>query len=162
MEKLSDEKLLEHYGWTMECESPLEISHTDGSRASNTPARLMVACLKEEYEEEMEELRRKNSKVISPDEIVLEDQIPEFVIEAVNNLLKKKFMGGEAYILQNEIMAEALSLCPDSEITRQQIFKNKWMDFEPLFEKNGWSVRYDKSGYNESYEANFTFKKKNK
>jgi len=160
--EITNKELLEKYGWSLDCENPLEISHTDGSRASNIPAKLMIESLKEDYKEELEEFRRKNSKVISPDEILLEEQIPEFVIQAVNNLLKLKFMGGEAYIYQDDIMKEALKLCPDPEITRQDIFNNKWMDFEPLFENNGWSVRYDKPGYNESYRANFTFTKKKK
>jgi len=160
MEKLSDEQLLERYGWSLDCQSPLNISHKDGSQASNIPATLMIDHLREQYEEEMEELRKKNSKVISPDEINFEESIPEFVIEAVNNLLKKEYRGRSTTILQKEIMAEVMRLRPDLSLSREDIYKNHWMDFEPLFRENGWDVSYDRPGYNESYEASFKFSKK--
>lgn len=160
MEKLSDEQLLERYGWSLDCQSPLNISHVDGSQASNLPARLMIHHLREQYEEEMEELRKKNSKVISPDEINFEDSIPEFVIEAVNNILKKEYRGDSVTILQKEIMTEVMNLRTDLSLSKEDIYKNHWLDFEPLFRKNGWNVSYDKPGYNESYEARFTFSKK--
>lgn len=41
-----EEKLLEKYGWTIECESPFEIRHEDGSFASNQAAYMVVEQLK--------------------------------------------------------------------------------------------------------------------
>jgi hypothetical protein len=37
------------------------------------------------------------------------------------------------------------------------IYDNHWLDVEEIFEKNGWSVSYDKPGYCESYDASFEF-----
>lgn len=38
-------RLLEFNGWTIECESPLEISHHDGSRATGQAAQCVIDCL---------------------------------------------------------------------------------------------------------------------
>lgn len=102
----------------------------------------------------------KEVKPISPKDIIenLDKTIPSVVIQSVNNLLSKKYRGTEAIILQDEIISEIISL--DNSFTSRQIFDNKMLDFEDLYCKNGWSVRYDKPGYNENYKARFIFKKK--
>ena len=46
---LTDEELLEEEGWTIDCQSPYEISHKDGSRASGRAAIEMVAALRAEF-----------------------------------------------------------------------------------------------------------------
>jgi hypothetical protein len=52
-EKLNDgpdiDELLEHFGWTMICESPLELKHDDGSFASGQAASYLIEGLKEEF-----------------------------------------------------------------------------------------------------------------
>ena len=45
-------------------------------------------------------------------------------------------------------------------IKKGDIFTNNWLDIEPLYEDIGWKVTYDKPGFNETYEATFTFDKK--
>lgn len=102
----------------------------------------------------------KEVKPISPNEIIdnLENIIPSVVIQAVNNLLTKEYKGNRAVILQDEIISEIIRL--DNSFTSRQIFDNKMLDFEELYRKNGWSVEYDKPGYNENYKAKFIFKKK--
>lgn len=101
-------------------------------------------------------------KPIKSNEIIdqLDTIIPNVVIEAVNNLLKEKFRGISATILQKDIVAEIIRL--DSKITSKQIFDKKWMDFEEIYKKNGWLVTYDGPAYNESYEPSFNFKVKKK
>lgn len=42
------EELLERYGWTLESDSPLEISHEDGSLARGLPAELLIEHLREQ------------------------------------------------------------------------------------------------------------------
>lgn len=105
-----------------------------------------------------------NVTPMSPKDIEndLENIIPEFVITAVNNILKRKYRPNNTYVAlkQNEIIKEIQSINPD--VSRAQIFDNKWFDFESLFEKAGWKVEYDKPGYNETYEAHFTFTPKKK
>jgi len=43
-----DKEMLEKMGWTVECESPFEIRHEDGSFASGQAARLVTECLREQ------------------------------------------------------------------------------------------------------------------
>lgn len=42
-----DEKLLEKFGWTVECYSPFEISHEDGSFASGQAADVVLLAAKD-------------------------------------------------------------------------------------------------------------------
>lgn len=41
------EKLLIKHGWTVDCWSPLEISHLDGSEATEQAARIVIGFLAE-------------------------------------------------------------------------------------------------------------------
>ncbi len=41
-------------GWSMDCESPLEISHEDGSRATGQAAQMVIQHIKENFIEEFE------------------------------------------------------------------------------------------------------------
>lgn len=102
----------------------------------------------------------KEVKPISPSEIIenLDKIIPPVVIEAVNNLLSKWFRGGQLIIMQVDIVNEIKRL--DNTITNKEIFDNKWLNFEVLYKQNGWSVIYDKPGYNENYAERFIFKMK--
>jgi hypothetical protein len=44
---LSDEEILEEHGWTMECQSPFEMSHKDGSRATGQGAYMILRQIRE-------------------------------------------------------------------------------------------------------------------
>lgn len=44
------EKILDELGWSVDCESPLELSHEDGSSATGQAADYLVGSLMEEYE----------------------------------------------------------------------------------------------------------------
>jgi hypothetical protein len=97
------------------------------------------------------------TKAITPQEIMdnLPNIIPSTIIEAVNKLLSNKFRGREVYIKQDEIIDEVRKL---SNITREEIFENKWLDFETIYQDSGWEVTYDKPGIGETYQAYFKFK----
>ena len=70
----------------------------------------------------------------------------------------KNWDGHEAIIKQDVVIREIeLKLI---KCNRQQIFDNNWLDIEPLFRKEGWSVFYDKPGYNETYTAFWNFSKR--
>ena len=99
-------------------------------------------------------------KPISPKDVTdnLDKIIPESIIEAVNNLIKKEFRGNEVTILQTDIIKEARRI--DKDLTEKKIFDNKWIDFEPIFRKAGWIVEYNSPGYCESYPETFTFRSK--
>ena len=96
---------------------------------------------------------------ISPD---LENIIPDVVIKAVNLLLEEKYTGGlgSFRIKQNEVIDKILNL--DESLTRDKIFERKMLNFESLYSKNGWSVKYDKPAWDENFEAYFEFAPKGK
>lgn len=102
-------------------------------------------------------------KAISPQECAAQagNDIPDMVIEAINDMLKKEYRKGKSVVLrQDDIIAEIQQR--DISLTREQIFGRGWLDFEPVFERAGWKVKYDKPGYNESYAATFEFIPKDK
>jgi hypothetical protein len=91
-------------------------------------------------------------------------QIPDFVIGVVNDLIIKKISPNSknpsCYIKQDEIVNEIMKAVDGTMISRQQVFDNHWLDFEPIFEASGWKVDFDKPGYNEDYDAVFKFSTK--
>ena len=54
-----DLELLENAGWTVECESPFEISTKDGSFASGEGAHIVLAYLRQESKYDCSDLYRK-------------------------------------------------------------------------------------------------------
>lgn len=82
--------------------------------------------------------------------------IPDPVIEAVNELLAENY-GTYINLKQDKVIKRILSKMPN--VTKHHLFDNNWLDFEPVYRKEGWEVEYDKSGHNESYEATWTFKR---
>ena len=100
-------------------------------------------------------------KPITPDEA--RDQIitpiPGGVIAAFNEMIGNNFRNGEATFTQKEVVS---LICINMSVKSQKIYEQKWLDVEGLFEKMGWTVTYDKPGYNETYEATFTFKERHK
>ena len=101
---------------------------------------------------DMEKVKPLSPKDINND---MENIIPDVVIKAVNNLLKKEFRGSSVKLLQKDVISEISKL--DDSMTSKKLFDNNWMDFESLFKKYGWSVVYDGPGYNETYEPNYEF-----
>lgn len=99
-------------------------------------------------------------KPISPNDIMdnLEKIIPSVVIQAVNELLKTSYRGQAIVLKQEDIVNEIIKL--DGSLTRTIIFEKKYLDFEKIYENNGWVVEYDKPGFNEDYTPIFKFTKK--
>ena len=98
-------------------------------------------------------------KPITPSEVKI--VIPDAVIIAVNRLIQDKWDGTKAIIKQDEIM-ELISSDreDDPRPKRSEVYKHHWLDFEDLYRQAGWSVEYDKPGYNEDYDAYFKFERK--
>lgn len=100
---------------------------------------------------------------ITPDKAVnnWSKKIPDEVIKVVNELLSEKCYNGfySVTILQDEIVDR---LVKDGRFIRNELYENHWLDFEPIYREAGWDVKYDKPGFNETYKANFTFKRKTK
>lgn len=86
--------------------------------------------------------------------------LPDFVIEAVNRLITKEFVGGSATVQQEDVINAILEACDGEEVTRKNIFDSGWLNFEDAYQDAGWEVEYDKPGFNETYPATFTFRKK--
>lgn len=89
--------------------------------------------------------------------------IPDFVIEAFNNKISQNLDSqGIARVLQNQVICEIMYCASEHNInvTRDEIFEKRWLNVEKLFSDNGWKVKYDKPGYNESFEAYFDFSAK--
>ena len=97
-------------------------------------------------------------KPLSPSEVIKksEDSIPDFVIEAVNNLLVKECHSGRIILKQKDIEREILRINPG--VCSDVLYTNHWMDFESLFRAVGWNVTYDKPGYNETYAPTYIFR----
>lgn len=110
---------------------------------------------------------------ITPDEAKrLEGtNIPPLIIATINAMIVEKISGGRVVLKQDEVVERILlaikqekeSYGPNAfpswlDCTRADVFKNKWLDFEPVFRRAGWIVEFDRPGYNESYDANWTFK----
>lgn len=82
--------------------------------------------------------------------------LPEEVFEVFNDLITKHWNGSSANFTQDEavkIIAHKMG------ISRQEAFDKRYLDVESAYRKAGWKVVFDKPGYNEDYQANFTFKK---
>lgn len=60
-------KLLDKYGWTMVCYSPLDIRHFDGSYAGGSAANLILADLREQERNKTIELTVDEIKTLISD-----------------------------------------------------------------------------------------------
>lgn len=90
----------------------------------------------------------------------LNDSLPEYVFEGVNNAIKERYRGESAFkILQKDIVEAILKVAPVGT-TSTFLFDKHYMDFENHYRKAGWLITYDKPAYNECYEATFEFKAK--
>lgn len=108
-------------------------------------------------------------KPLSPTDIVAhkEKVFPYQVIDAVNNLLAAKFVDkySVVHLNQDDVITEILRLFGEDTyngltVERSTIFANGWLNFEEIFRKAGWEVKYDKPAYNEFYSPFFTFEAK--
>lgn len=98
----------------------------------------------------------KKVQPISPKDVKRE--IPDFIFEAVNQLIQQKWDGEKANVLQDEILDLVSSDDDDdSRPRRSVIFDNHWLDIEDDYRKAGWHVEYDQPAHCENYDAFFTF-----
>lgn len=97
-------------------------------------------------------------KPIKPSEVAAkkEEAIPDGVLEEWNNAIATNWSGTEAIVKQNDIVR---AIVHRMGVKRHEVFDRRWLDIEPIYRQAGWTVVYDKPGYNETYEAFFLFKK---
>lgn len=82
-------------------------------------------------------------------------RIPDVVLTAVNTLLAKYGVRSIITIDKNEIIDEIQRL---EGPTRDELFANNWLDFEPAYRNKGWDVSYDTGDWGAAPHI-FTFKK---
>lgn len=107
------------------------------------------------------------TKPIGPDDVVAlrAVTVPDFVIDAFNACIAREFDGSSAKVLKCDVIDEILKRMPNdgTAVDRSAvIYRERWLDIEPLYRAEGWDVTYDKPGYNESYAAFFVFRRRSK
>ena len=110
-------------------------------------------------------------KPISPNEaFVTTEHLPPKVIETWNKLIVKNRSGRTSIVLQNDAVEALRTAMSDdgdyrqagNSVSRDDVFKEGWLEIEEVFRAAGWKVEYDKPAYCETYEASFTFTPKRK
>lgn len=98
-----------------------------------------------------------NEAQILKQEIHLQS-IPDEVFASFDWLIATNLSNqGTSRFTQDAIIAKIQEKLPD--VTRQEIFDNKWLDIEPYYEKVGWTVEYSgNSWYGDTDIRAFTFK----
>lgn len=96
-------------------------------------------------------------KPITPRDCEEAVNLPDYVIKGVNELLLAEYRGKEATLKQKDVITSILRYAPE-DITRQTLFDKHLLDFEYLYKKQGWNVRYDSPCRDESFEPYYVFK----
>lgn len=92
--------------------------------------------------------------------------IPDFVVRSVNGLLARRVNINNPHaniiLKQKDVVDQIIKESAQLGITVSvnDIFTNKYLDFEELYRRSGWEVTYSKPAYEETFEAYFTFKAK--
>lgn len=109
-------------------------------------------------------------KPITPSEVgaTKASIFPPEVFQSFNELIASHCVNGAATFRQDEVIERMWGLMyPGMEGTgageqvksrwRREVFSEGWLNVEDAYRAAGWKVEYDKPGYNETYEATFTF-----
>ena len=99
--------------------------------------------------------REGSVQPIRPEDIASEKEMiyPDAVLEAFNELIARNFVDGMSRVLQKAVV----QLMVEKGLDINDIDKNGWLNVEDIYSEYGWDVEYDKPGFNESYDASFTF-----
>ena len=100
-------------------------------------------------------------KPITPQELDAEFTLPDYILKGVNALLKEEYRGkGTITLKQKDVVKKIISFAPTT-ITKNELFEKKYLDFEPIYRKAGWSVTYESPSYGDSdFEPYYNFTKK--
>ena len=95
-------------------------------------------------------------KPIKPSEVQgkKDSSIPPEIIEAFNELIVENWNGSSAAFKQKDAVGR---IRMKLDMSSEDLFKNNYLDIEPLFRKAGWKVEFDKAGFNETYDSFFVF-----
>lgn len=105
------------------------------------------------------------TKPIKPSEVadLKTHSIPSEVFEVFNRLIAANWNGTSSTVKQENVVTSLINYWASlrrGPLERSRIFAENWLDIEDSYRKAGWKVEYDKPGYNETYDANWTFRKK--
>lgn len=82
--------------------------------------------------------------------------IPDGAIEAFNDLIARKIMANpSARVFEIPLGEAAEHVARKLNIRRDEVFKNNYLDVEPIFEKAGWRVKFIKMPYCEVERESF-------
>jgi hypothetical protein len=81
-------------------------------------------------------------------------EFPVFVIQAFNECIMESRVRNSKNVMQDDVVKRIEKL---GNVSRNSIFENHWLDVEKHYRKAGWTVKFDKPAYNESYKAYYTF-----
>ena len=108
-------------------------------------------------------------KPITPRQVVKQKaiNIPDEVIKAFNDMIAKHWSGNYSEFKQEDVLnlivdnflESGTYNLPTKEAIKLMIFAEHWLDVEEIYRKSGWSVEYDRPGYDETYPATFRFSK---
>lgn len=76
----------------------------------------------------------------------------------MNELLAENYSEGRILIKQDDIIQRVLDKLPN--LSRNEIFSKKYLDFEKRYEDAGWKVVYDRPAFDENYQPFFAFTEK--
>jgi hypothetical protein len=86
-------------------------------------------------------------------------KLPKEVFEAFNDLIAQSYDGEGATVYRKEV-AELIAF--KMKISTQAVYNNHYLDIEDIYAKHGWEVELDQPGFNENYNAVYTFTKRRK
>lgn len=103
-------------------------------------------------------------RALSPQEIKEKkaESIPQWFLNAVNDLLIQKYDGPNRTIIINQDDIIELALANAYKIgeaqTRADLFNKGYLSFEGAYESRGWKVEYDPPGIGDNYKSHYKFK----
>lgn len=80
--------------------------------------------------------------------------VPTWVFDIFNRMIAQNMDGGGAVIKARDVSQAIRDAAEAHGVT----FNSKWLNVEAAYRKQGWKVEYDAPGFNETYEAIFTFR----
>lgn len=87
---------------------------------------------------------------------------PPEVIQAFNECITAHFSHSSANFTQEKVVDRITELMQvkNESFHRSMIFTRGYLNVEAYYEGVGWKVEYDRPGYCETYDANYTFTKR--
>lgn len=82
---------------------------------------------------------------------------PQEVFKVFNDLIASNWDGQSSKFKKDEALTRIMSAL---NLTKNEVYARNYLDVEDVYGEAGWDVFYDKPGYNENYDATYTFTQK--